>query len=286
MTTNQDYRSQTPGEFLDSSKTKCFLECPRKFYWRHVRKLVPLHEKAALSFGKAIHEALYEWHKTYDLERTIEIFHEHWDDKIDEQLRTAEKGESLLKGYAERYPPKHEPFKFLSLEQKVQIEIGDFVYGGRIDGIVEWGGMYLVLDHKTASRMGPKYFDRFRPDLQMTGYAFMAKQLFKQHIHGVVINVLYFTKKQMDFVREISSREPFEYEQFASLILNLASQIKANDPEDMNSWLPNWTSCGDWGGCDYRDLCLSEDPEPLARSMYREEVWHPFIEDEDSQIIM
>ncbi len=271
--------------FFDSSKLKCYLECPRQFYWRHVRHLVPFHEKTALSFGTAIHEGLFTWHKTYDIEESVDAFHRHWNDTMHEELRTAEKGEKLLRGYAERYPPKMEPFEFEMLEQKVQIDIDGIQYGGRIDGIVRWGGMNLVLDHKTASRMGRTYFDRFRPDLQMTGYAFMAKQLLQKPIHGVVINVLYFTKTKMDFIREISSREPFEYEEFVSVVMRLVDEILSNDWENRNSWMPNWTSCGNWGGCDYRDLCLCEDPEKLVPTMYRHEEWHPF-DDEEGRIIV
>lgn len=268
--------------FFDSSKLKCYLECPRRFYWRYVRHLVPLHEQAALSFGAAIHDALFIWHQKNDLDAAIEAFHNSWDDLEGQTLRSHEKGEELLIRYARRYPPNREPFKFVGgLEVKVQIQINGITYGGRIDGIVEWGGMNLILDHKTATRMGPKYFNQFRPDLQMTGYAFMASQLMQKTMHGIVINVLYFTTKTYDFFREISSREPFEYQEFVQIVTSVANEILSLDWDERRSWRPNWTSCGDWGGCDYRELCLCEDPESLADTMYRYEVWHPFADNRD-----
>lgn len=283
MTSTPEHR--TGDFFLDSSTLKTFLECPRKYYWSYVRHLTPQRIRTPLTFGAAIHNALEHHYRGNDPEESLRVFLDEFEDQEHDTIRTSARGAELLRKYFDKHPLHREPFTLLlPPEQRFEIQIGEYKYIGRLDLIIEWSGLNLVMDHKTSSRMGPYFFDQFRPDLQMTGYCFAASQLLDQTIHGSAINVLYMTKTKMEFHREIISREPFEYREFISLVTTLANEIttlRSRPREEYSLWLPNWTSCGRWGSCEFKDLCLAEDPEPLTEYLFDVRPWHPF--DDTSQ---
>jgi len=263
-------------EFFDASSVKTYLECPRKYYWQYVRHKVPFNEPTALSFGRAIHEGLYVWYTTWDEEQALNEFHKHWQDTSDEYLRTAERGENLLRGYFKKYNKKTEPLQFVTApEQKFELDLDGHRLIGRFDGVVSWSGLTAILDHKTATRMGYTYYYQFRPDIQMSTYCFAASRLIGKPVLHAVINTLYFTKSKMDYDRDIITREPWEMDEYVRVMTSIMNEISNTDPEDMHAWRPNWNSCMMWGYCKYRDLCLCEDPEKIAEGMYVERHWNP-----------
>lgn len=282
-------------KYLDSSKMKCFLECPRKFYWRYCRHLVPVRKSPALAFGRAIHEALYTWYdrdKNESLkeaaEYAIDIFHSMWTDIPEDDKRTHEKGEELLRGYFKEYPG--EPFKFVTPpETSFKIKFFDYYLIGRFDGVIEWNNMVMPFDHKTASAMGKYYFDRFRPDLQITKYCWVTRVIAKERglspkIHGAYLNILYFTKTKVGYEREIITREQWEIDQFVKIALQIMDDINSRDPEVMEDWFPNWTSCNKWGACKYKDMCTTDEPERFVDFLYEEEIWNPLTTEETIEL--
>ena len=263
---------------FDSSSLKAFLNCPRKYFWNYVEHFQPIgYDKPALDFGTAIHEALRVWYEEKDLDTALEVFHDLWDERWEDKKRTHEKGEKLLRGYVEEYP--REPFEWISPpEQVFKIELFGVNFVGRFDGVVRFQNMPLIIDHKTATRMGATYFKGFRPDMQMSAYTWAARQLYDEKIMGALINVLYFTTRQMDFEREIINREDWELEEFLDVASSVISQIKALDRDNYKEWIPNWGFCKRWGVCKYRELCLSKDPYRTARGGYEREEWNPLEE--------
>lgn len=260
---------------FDSSALKCFARCPRKFYWRYIRQLVPKHYKPApLNFGSAIHEAMRIWYAEQDIDGAIEIFHKIWEDRFGDDKRTHEKGEKILKKYAETYPK--EPFEIIGEpEMGFTVDLEGNEYVGRFDLVIEWNGEMYVLDHKTSSRMGYNYFHRYRPDFQMTGYTWAAEQVFDRPCAGVMINVLYFTKTKIDFFRDTSPRMPHEKQEFVTYATNRMANIKARNPDRMKDWEQKWVACTDWGTCQFRELCISAEPERLVPLMFKVEPWDP-----------
>lgn len=260
---------------FDSSAMKTFARCPRKYYWRYVRDLVPQnYNPAPLNFGTAIHEALRVWYETGDMDEAIAVFHKIWEDRFGDSKRTHEKGEEILRAYAEEYPK--ERFEIIGEpETGFTVDVMDEQYVGRFDLVVKWGDDYYVLDHKTATRMGGSYYNRFNPDMSITGYTWAAEQLFDVEFRGVMINVLYFTTRQMDFDRQPIYIFDWQKKDFVKYLTGRINEIKALDPHKMEEWEQKWVACTDWGTCKYRELCLEQNPEPLAKSMYREEAWNP-----------
>lgn len=263
---------------FDSSSLKAFLNCQRKYFWRYVEHFQPVgYDRPALDFGTAIHEGLRVWYEEGKLNPALDAFHDLWDERWEDTKRTHEKGEELLRSYVEKYPD--EPFEWISPpEQVFKVKLFDTNFVGRFDGVIKFQSMPLIIDHKTATRMGQSYFYRFRPDMQMSAYVWAARQLFEEKIMGAYINVLYFTKTKMKFEREIIPREDWELEEFLDVASSVISQIQSRDRDNYREWTPNWSFCDHWGTCKFRDLCVSEDPYRTARGEFEREEWDPLEE--------
>ena len=275
----------------DSSTLQDFLRCPRRAYWRHERELVLAEAPRQPSFGHAIHAALRSYHELWDIDRAVEVFKRHWQTPPGEELYTVERGEELLRAYAAHYGV--EPFQFIALERTFELELPNgYRYCGRFDGIIEWDGTVYVYDAKTTSRLGQFFFKRWRPSLQMTGYVWAAQKLLGRPVKGVLIDALRIGTRTFAFARDISSREPWELEEFERVVTDLIATIERkreltrtfrelSESEATiraSLWPPNWTSCGDFGMCPYRELCLcpGDDAERIAEVMYERRPWTPF----------
>jgi len=268
---------------FDSTSLKTYVTCPRKFYWRYVKDLIPQQwldkEPAPLGFGGAIHEALDVWYSSGNEQEALNAFYDNWQDREEETLRTRERGEKVLEKYFERY--NQEPFEIIAgPEHEFCINIGGYDFAGRLDMAVQWSGMNLIMDHKTSSRMSRYYYHRFRPDIQMSAYPLAAQKIFNKVFHGTVINVLYFTKTEYDFDRDISYREEWELELTERLLAKWMSDIDSLPKDDYRAWEPRWTSCMAYmKPCPYRDLCITAEPGMLVDTMYAVEQWNPLNRD-------
>lgn len=260
---------------FDSSSLGTYISCPRKYYWRYVRHLLPRGYKSApLDFGTAIHEALRIWYTTHDAEEAISTFHDLWDERLEDNKRTHEKGIELLSGYFKKY--ERETFTWISEPETVfKLDFYGNTFVGRFDGVIDFQGLPLIIDHKTATRMGSSYFYKFRPDMQMSAYVWAARQLFGDEIAGALINVLYFTTKKMGYFRSIVERQDWEIQEFLDVASRNIEEIKSKDREDHMDWEPRWAYCQHWSTCMFRDLCTEKNPEPLVQSMYRVDEWDP-----------
>lgn len=261
---------------FDSSSLNTYVCCPRKYYWRYVRHLLPKGYKSApLDFGTAIHEALRIWYTTGDPKESLDAFHDLWDERFADKKRTHEKGIDLLTGYFETY--QNETFEWISEPERVfKLDFFGSEFVGRFDGVIMFQGLPLVIDHKTATRMGKNYFYQFRPDMQMSAYSFAAQQLYPDlDISGVFLNVLYFTTTKIEYHRDIIQREEWELQEFIDVATRNIAEIKTLDRDDHTDWEPRWAYCQHWYTCMFRDLCTEKYPEDLIGSLYRKEEWDP-----------
>jgi len=107
---------------FDYTMMSAFLNCRRRYNFRHNRGLVPKVEATPLTFGSAMHGALDVWHKCRVIEPAIEEFHRQFTEDLDvDTKRTNAIGEWILKNYAVQYAT--EPFKVLHTEMPFDLEL-------------------------------------------------------------------------------------------------------------------------------------------------------------------
>ncbi len=269
---------------FDYTMMSTFLTCQRKYDFRMNRGLVGKSTMSAPEFGKAIHCALDEWYKSFDPDAAIEVFKANFKENLElDDKRTNKMGEWIIRNYDEKY--RDQPFKVLSTEQEFTVKLpnGNSLIG-RIDKIIEWDGAVWVMDHKTTSMLGANYMKMHTPNLQFSGYVYAAQQLGFTKCVGVLVDAILVAKglleassraKLTPLLRDFAYRSANDIHEYMQIASEIQGQIASNEVVD--TWLPNWESCSDYGECPYRKICKEpiEYRERIIASEYKVDQWDP-----------
>jgi hypothetical protein len=189
-----------------ASSVKLFRQCPRKFFWKYLMRLVPRVGSPALAVGTKFHECLGKWYKskkssmakittmamkelTEVMRTSAALFDEEDAVKMEMQVNTFE---GMLNGYAKIYEGDREVWDFdrdIGIERQFLIDMGPFFYAGSIDGVFREKKTNWGLEHKTASLITPEYIQRLALDTQIQGYQLALSMLTEEPVSGIVYNV-------------------------------------------------------------------------------------------------
>lgn len=135
----------------------------------------------------------------------------------------------------------------------------DILFTCHLDSVVEYAHDPYIRDQKTTgSTLTARYFDGYKPDVQMSMYTFMGKALFNIPVKGVIIDAAQiavgFTRFERGFTFRTES-ELSEWYDDSMFTIELARRAAKE-----NHFPRNTTSCGNYGGCPFRAAC-SRSPE-------------------------
>lgn len=147
---------------------------------------------------------------------------------------------------------------------------------GHLDRIVNFAGETWVLDRKTTkSTIGEDFFTKFNPDNQMTLYTLASQVILGVPARGIIIDgaqvAVTFSRFKRGFTFRTAS-ELGEWFQETVFYIGLADGFARS-----NFWPKNDKSCGNYGGCVFREIC-AKGPESRIEwltSKYHERVWDP-----------
>ena len=164
----------------------------------------------------------------------------------------------------------------------VSITNEPYLQTGHLDRVVYWNDKIWIVDRKTTKQtLGKdidKFFAKFSPDDQMSGYYFGGMSgIFHQQINGIIIDAgqtaVTFTKFQRGFSQRTKSQLNEWYE-------DLGYMLKQVETYAINNYYPmNDKSCNNFGGCPFRSVC-SEAPEmrqELLDKFYTKRIWDPLV---------
>lgn len=167
-------------------------------------------------------------------------------------------------------------------ELSFRFEIGhDQMLAGHLDQIVWFGEHRYVLDHKTTSSTvtgasAKYYFSGFNPDNQMSLYALGAAVAFNTPVSGVIIDAAQVAVGFTAFGRDFTHRSKDQLHEFLEGVYSyrsLAEQFTRS-----GFWPMNETACGNYGGCQFRDIC-SKSPSVRERFLRtdftQDKPWNP-----------
>lgn len=276
---------------FDYTMMSTFQTCRRRYNYRINRGLVPKEKAMPLTFGGAIHQALDYWHMSQrtreDCLRMIEIFKANFQEDLErDSKRTVQMGEWVLRNYASTYAM--EPFKVVASEQEFVLELpngNNFI--GRIDKIVNWDGMFWVVDHKTTSSMGYQFGKKTKPNMQLEGYVWAAREL-GYHAVGVLVDAILVAKGLLQATSRAKLTPLARFDNYVSeetlnewyhAVENIQEDIKRC--EESGVWYPNYDACTYYGECPYRNLCIEDTTvrEKRVELDYNVEHWSPIKED-------
>lgn len=303
---------------IDNTSLESFLACDRASLWRLVFSRVA-YPSAALIYGQAIHAALeYRYKHGPDLVKMVESGEKELQ-KLPcdpSEWRNRETLERALSGYLKEYKDDYvKPIKLdnaLAVELQFSNHLGEIkldcllgfpasllvqdsceeallyvrtlhiVWTGIIDVISHQGDSLWVVDHKTTSVLGSRYFESFTLSQQFVGYVYTAAKLLEKEVKGAILNVIAGRKptpsgKALEFHRRIYPYSAWQLKEWESDILALVAdfvdRLKVGYFPKKTLW------CVDkFGTCPYLPVC-SLAPElrqiMLNSDQYTNNVWNP-----------
>lgn len=241
---------------FDASFLKLFQACPYKAYLRYWVGLL-YGRVPPLEFGGKMHEALFTWYETGDLEYAKEAFADLPPAEMGDFYHSKENGERLMEEYAARFT--EEPWEVLEREVEFVMSMPDGnLFSGRIDQIIEWGGRVYVHDFKTTSQITRTAFEPYASDVQMDGYVHAVRQTLGQ-CDGVMITFVNKAKNpRQQFARSIPQIRGTRRGDFVEDWLMLMKEIEA---EKEIGWTKHRTSCFNFfRQCPYWPICVEKLP--------------------------
>lgn len=290
----------------DSTSLGTFKECPRKYYYTMVLGRQPRAENVHLIFGAHYHKALelYDHIKSaggdhadgldaavrYCYEATVERapgggFRPWLSDDPNKNRFTLMRS---VVWYLEQFAD--DPLQTIQLDNgKPAVELSfrydsgiqspsgeNFWICGHIDRLVEMDGNIHVLDRKTTKQtITHKTFAGYSPDNQMSLYDFSANVVYSADVKSIILDVAQVAVTFTRFQRGHTHRTPKareEWFQNTSQWLWLAGVCA-----EQEFWPMNDKSCGNYGGCSFREVCSKgpETRETWLRQLTKPRIWDP-----------
>lgn len=295
----------------DSTSLGLLKECPRKYFYKMICGWDRQRKSHHLVFGQLLHTGL----ETYDKVSTELLADGIIPDDaheaavfaaIDRIMResvgyvpgekkgkpdTAKTRENLIRvlvWYFETYG-KDDNNKVVVLSNgkpavelsfKVSVE-HNLMLCGHLDKLVHFGKDIYVQDHKSTSSTvtgasAKTFFQSFNPSNQMSLYPLGAYLAYSIPVRGVIIDAIQIGVETIAFGRDITHRHTAQMEEFLDSFYTY--RRLAEHFTEANSWPMNETSCGNYGGCEFRDIC-ARSPQVrdkfLATWFVKGERWNP-----------
>lgn len=265
-------------EVFDNSMMETHSRCPRKYFYRYGLRRAPRGENFPIQFGLAYHDyrERIQPHFIEGVGVPLEV-HEALRNEIvgayedpplghrKDYLTASRLEQTLDLAFARINHEVNQGLKVIQSEQSFQLELDgvEELFGGRMDQVIFWNGAVWMRDFKTTSRMGSSYSKKFNPSNQMTGYVWAAGKLGGKLPKGVLIEVVYNTKRSgPEFHQFLTERTPGQIEQWMETAKSEIAEIRRNHQrtEKMGylAWPQRTGACEDFGGCFYKDACKGD----------------------------
>lgn len=274
----------------DATSLELAQTCLRKYYYSMILGVSPKNKSVHLIFGGIYASALETFYKERALgaslhEATVKTVRHaleaSWDTEaghpmsFDHAAKTRPNLIRTIVWYIEQFGEETEDgmmtYHLESGKPAVELSFAlefddDLLYCGHLDRVVSYAGQLMVMDQKTAgSTLGPFYFNQFSPHNQMSGYTWAGQTILKSPIKGVIIDAAQIAVNFSEFARSITTRTQAqldEWRESALYTIRLAQSATA-----LNKFPMNLSSCGNYGGCPFRQVCSSD---PRVRQSYLE----------------
>lgn len=252
---------------IDYSQLQTFISCPMKYYLRYVLGL----EKISVDerdvdrlFGQSVHTALDLHYRGKTIDDVVKVF-DTFVDVEGELHKTKANGIALLKNYVAFYKEQDKQYEIIDTEITDSIKIGDIEYLVKVDGIVKFRDNIYAMEHKTTKRIDYRYFQRYSPNMQVSGYVDYVGTR-QGSASGLILNAMQSGFRQRayrgepagfhcKFQREIINRTPEQLVDFKKNVKVWTDRLKCCITD--GNWGKNEGNCEQYRGCPYKELCLT-----------------------------
>lgn len=289
---------------LDSTIIADFRSCPQRCrlahfdHWKGREPSVHLHAGAAYAKGlETARRAFYEEGLPKEeaeglgLQTLLESYGDF--QCPPESAKSCERTAGALEFYFERYPFDSDPaqpiilasgkraieFNFAEPLDVAHPETGDpLVYCGRMDMLASLHGMVLGEDDKTTSQLGASWPRQWDLRSQFTGYVWGAKRQ-GQQVDGFLVRGVSILKTKYDTMEAITYRPEWQLSRWYDQLLRDVDRM-------IRCWREGYFdfnldhACTEYGGCQFRQVCLMQDSTALLEQQFQRRHWNPLTRTE------
>jgi len=291
---------------LDNTFRSAFVECPRKAYWAYVEHFKSRGEESVhLHAGKAWASALEAARLCFYGEGRSEaeakavglqvLIEEYGDfqppDRGSGSAKSLDRLIEAFSYYFLAFPLATDPvqpyvgrngkpmveFSFalpLDTERLLHPETGEpIIYAGRADMIATYAGSLSVYDDKTTSALGASWANQWNRRSQFTAYSWAARE-YGIPVSQVVVRGIAILKTTINHAQAITVRTPHH-------ILEWHEQMVRDIQRAIQCWKDGYwdvnlaDACSSYGGCQFAQACMSNDPTPWLEGQFVRKVWDP-----------
>lgn len=295
---------------IDNTIREAFFVCPVKARRAYFEDLAPIAQSVHLQAGGAMAAGLEAVRRAFFERRAepgvamaegVAALTAFWGDfnPPAAAYKTLPNMIEALRYYFDVWPLGVDPLVPKDIEWSFKIPIpglthpdhGGPIYAtGRSDAPGELSGMYVIEDDKTASSLGASWAAQWDLDSQFTQYVWAAQQLGKMPKNdpgGVLVRGVSILKPKVDKAGNYNRAESFGHSQALVyrppwMVERWLEQFIRDVKRMIYAYLNNqWdyalhkNACAAYGGCSFKDLCLSAEPERWIPVNFTKRKWNP-----------
>lgn len=286
--------------WLDSTMLSTYKSCRFKFFLEYVLNYKPkedsVHLHAGAAFATALEaarDAFYVQGKSApDAEALgLEGLLRHYGDFQcpADSAKSAERMAGALEFYFDSYPlgaDGAEPITLPGGKRGIEISCAEplpvthpvtgdpLLYCGRLDMAAKYAQGIFVEDDKTTSALGATWSRQWDLRSQFTGYCWLLWKAAGVKPNGVLVRGIAILKTKYTTEQAITYRHDWQIEEWFNSTIATIEEMKRD-------WAAGYwrqaldQACNDYGGCHFRNVCLSADKRPWLEQYYERKLWNP-----------
>lgn len=159
------------------------------------------------------------------------------------------------------------------------------LYVGRMDAIIHYAGGVYICDEKTTTQLGASWPRQWDLRAQFTGYAWGCQQS-GITVEGAIVRGVSILKTKYDTAQSINYRPEWQIDRWYRELLEWIQDIQINWDRTYGAGQPGpWRhnldhACAEYGGCAFREACMSVDEQPWLETAFERRIWDPLMRTE------
>lgn len=291
---------------VDNTLRSSWVKCQTQARWAHFQRLSSpypnVHRHAGGAFAAGLEHTRVAFYgegadADYAVAAGVKALTEYYGDFVAPEKgtganKTYDRMVEALESYFREYPLGRDTLIPLMLPSGPAVEFtfaialpflnpdsGDpILYSGRFDMLAGRSGSLWVTDEKTTVALGPQWAQQWDLDSQMTGYCWAARH-YGFDVAGAIIRGIGILKTEIKHIEVPVFRPTWQIDRWKEeLYADIQAMINAYRNGEFRMALSY--ACADFGGCAYRNLCLSQDPDRWIVGNFAERNWDPLSKGE------